>query len=81
MSGKIEAIMEPINDPGNDSLLCEKHKALAHAFLRNASEAVRHASVEDPIHLQMEVNKSLVLFLWSRKECSECRTLQQHPMA
>jgi hypothetical protein len=76
MSAKIEAIMDPIIDSGNDPLLCEKHKTLAYVFLRHAVEAVRHVGLEDPIHLQMEVNKSLVVFLWSRKECSDCRALR-----
>jgi hypothetical protein len=60
---------------GNDLLFCEKHKALALVFLRDAAEAVRHAGIEDPRHLQLQVNKSAVLFLFSRAACQDCDQL------
>ena len=66
------------NDPcvsSDDLLFCEKHKALAQAFLRDAAEVVRHAGIEDPRHLQAQVNKSVVLFLFSRALCPDCEDL------
>ena len=66
------------NDPcvsSDDLLFCEKHRALAQAFLRDAAEAVRHAGIEDPRHLQAQVNKSAVLFLFSRALCPDCDDL------
>jgi hypothetical protein len=61
---------------GEKFLFCEKHNALALAFLRDATNAVKFAAIDDARKLQAEVNKSVVLFLWSRQGCEDCAEVQ-----
>jgi hypothetical protein len=73
--------MDIDNDPilsGEELLFREKHNALALAFLRDATNAVKQAGIDDARKLQAEVNKSVVLFLWSREQCEDCGEMQTH---
>jgi hypothetical protein len=73
--------MDIDNDPiinGEELLFCEKHNAVALAFLRDATNAIKFAGIDDARKLQAEVNKSVVLFLWSCQGCKDCGEMQSH---
>lgn len=64
-----------INEPivsEKELLFCEVDNALAHAFLRDAANAVRMAGVENPRDLQSSVIKSMLVFHYHRESCSAC---------
>jgi hypothetical protein len=53
-------------------LFCETDNALAHAFLRDAVNAVKMAGIEHPRDLQASVIKSMLIFHYHRASCEGC---------
>jgi hypothetical protein len=69
------AIAMNINEPivsEKECLFCEIDNALAHAFLRDAVNAVKMAGVEHPRDLQASVIKSMLIFHYHRASCEGC---------
>ncbi len=65
-----------INEPiisEKEFLFCAIDNALAQAFLRDATKAVKYAGVEDPRDLQASVIKSMLVFHHHRMECDDCK--------
>jgi hypothetical protein len=73
------AIAMDINEPivsEKESLFremfCEIDNALAHAFLRDAVNAVKMAGVQQPRDLQASVIKSMLIFHYHHAACENC---------
>jgi hypothetical protein len=62
---------EPIMSE-KEFLFCELDNSLAHAFLRDAVNAVKMAGIHDIRDLQASVIKSMLVFHHHRQECDEC---------
>ena len=54
-------------------VFCDVDNALADAFLRDATNAVRNAGIDNLRELQASVVKSMLIFHRHRSDCDDCR--------